>query len=160
MVEPRSQSIAPDVECGEGVRIGDFVNLYGCRIGAHSSVGPFVEIQRGVSIGRRCKIQSHTFICEGVTIADEVFVGHGVMFTNDRYPRATNADGSLQHPQDWELVPTEVRRGASIGSGATILPGVVIGAGALVAAGAVVTADVPDGMVVSGVPARPHPPRS
>jgi len=148
------QQIADDVEIGNGVTIHSFVNLYGCRLGDGTSVGPFVEVQRGVIIGQRCKIQSHTFICEGVTIDDEVFVGHGVMFTNDRYPRATNEDGSLQRTDDWELIETHVRPRASIGSGATILAGVTIGQGALVAAGAVVTHDVPDGATVRGVPAR------
>jgi len=130
------------------------VNLYGCTIGAETTVGPFVEIQRGVQIGARCKISSHSFICTGVTIEDGVFVGHGVMFTNDRYPRATTPDGELQRPGDWDLVETLVRRGASIGTHATILCGVTIGEGAMVAAGAVVTRDVPPYAIVAGVPAR------
>lgn len=130
------------------------MNAYGCRIGDDSQVGTFVEIQRGAVIGRRCKIQSHTFICEGVTIEDECFIGHGVMFTNDRRPRAVNADGSLQTAADWHCEPTRVGRRASIGSGAVILCGVTIGEGALVGAGAVVTRDVPAGATVAGVPAR------
>ena len=132
----------------------ELVNLYGCRLGAGTRIGTFVEIQRDVSIGRNCKISSHTFICEGVTIEDEAFIGHGVMFTNDLYPRATNADGRLQTSTDWTLVPTLVRRRASIGSNATILAGVTVGQCALVGAGAVVTRDVPDFAVVAGVPAR------
>ena len=148
--------IADDVVLGTGVLIHhpQLVNLYGCRIGAGSRLGAFVEIQRGAEIGERCKISSHTFVCEGVTIEDGVFVGHGVMFTNDLFPRAVNADGSLQTDVDWSLVTTRVRAGASIGSNATILAGVTIGAGALVGAGAVVTRDVPDHAVVAGVPAR------
>jgi UDP-2-acetamido-3-amino-2,3-dideoxy-glucuronate N-acetyltransferase len=129
------------------------VNLYGCRIGEASRIGAFVEIQKGATIGARCKISSHTFVCEGVAIEDDVFVGHGVMFINDRYPRATTG-GRLQSDGDWHVVPTRVRRGASIGSGAVVMCGVTIGAGALVGAGAVVTHDVPDGAVVAGVPAR------
>ncbi|MGA8473626.1 MAG: acyltransferase [Candidatus Cybelea sp.] len=132
----------------------DLVNLYGCSIGDETKVGAFVEIQKNVAIGKRCKISSHSFICEGVTIEDEVFVGHGVMFTNDVYPRATNADGSLQTQADWEVLPTKVCRGASIGSHATVLPSLTIGEGALVGAGAVVTRDVPPFAVVAGVPAR------
>jgi len=148
--------IAPDVTLDENVVIHhpQLVNLYGCRIGEASRIGAFVEIQRGVIVGRRCKISSHSFICDGVTIEDGVFVGHGVMFTNDRFPRALTPDGRLQTDADWELVPTRVGRGASIGSNATILPGVTIGEGALVGAGAVVTRDVPPYAVVAGVPAR------
>jgi UDP-2-acetamido-3-amino-2,3-dideoxy-glucuronate N-acetyltransferase len=146
--------IAPDVELGDGVRIFSFVNLYGCRIGDGSQIGAFVEIQRGAVIGARCKISSHTFICEGVTIEDECFIGHGVMFINDRRPKAVNADGSLQGAEDWTCEPTLVKRRANIGSGATILGGVTIGEGALVGAGAVVTHDVPPGSTVIGVPAR------
>ena len=147
--------IAPDVELGQGVKLHAFVNLYGCQIGDDTKIGTFVEIQKGVRIGRRVKISSHTFICEGVTIEDEVFVGHGVLFTNDRYPRAANPNGSLQTKADWQVVPTLVERGASIGSNATILCGVTIGERAMVGAGAVVTHDVPPDAVVVGVPARP-----
>jgi UDP-2-acetamido-3-amino-2,3-dideoxy-glucuronate N-acetyltransferase len=145
-----------DVTLGANVRIfhPDLVNLYGCSIGDETKVGTFVEIQKGVSIGRRCKISSHTFICEGVTIEDHVFVGHGVMFTNDRRPRATNPDGSLQTEADWTMETTRVKKGASIGSGAVILCGITIGEGALIGAGAVVTRDVPDGATVAGTPAR------
>jgi len=145
-----------DVELGEGVRVFSFVNLYECRIGDETVVGPFVEIQSGVTIGKRCKIQSHTFICSGVEIEDEVFVGHGVSFVNDKRPRATAADGELQRADDWEVLPVVVERGASIGSGALVLGGVRIGARALVGAGAVVTRDVEAGAVVSGIPARVH----
>jgi len=144
-----------DVELGEGVRVGPFTNLYGCAVGSHSTVGPFVEAQRGVAIGARCKIQSHTFICTGVTIGEEVFVGHGVMFVNDKRPRATNDAGELQTGDDWELVETRIEDRASIGSGAVILGGVTVGAGALVGAGAVVTRDVAPGATVVGNPARP-----
>ena len=148
--------IASDVALGDGVVIHHpaLVNLYGCRIGDRTRIGTFVEIQRGASIGRSCKISSHTFICDGVTIEDGVFIGHGVMFTNDRVPRALTADGELQTEADWQLTPTRVARGASIGSNATILPGLTIGEYALVGAGAVVTRDVPDGAVVAGTPAR------
>lgn len=148
--------ISLDVVREEGVVIHhpDLVNLYGCTIGAGSRIGTFVEIQKNAHIGRNCKISSHSFICEGVTIEDGVFVGHGVMFTNDMYPRAVNADGSLQCDSDWQLLMTRVRRGASIGSNATILPGVTIGTGAQVGAGAVVVKDVPDFAIVAGVPAR------
>jgi acetyltransferase-like isoleucine patch superfamily enzyme len=148
--------IAPDVQLGDGVVIHhpELVNLYGCAIGADTRIGPFVEVQAGVIIGRLCKISSHTFVCTGTTIEDEVFVGHGVMFTNDRFPRATTVGGELQSAADWELLPILVRRGSSIGSNATILGGVTIGEGAMVGAGAVVTRDVPDHEVVAGVPAR------
>jgi UDP-2-acetamido-3-amino-2,3-dideoxy-glucuronate N-acetyltransferase len=145
--------IAPDVRLGRNVALYAFVNLYGCQIGDDTRIGTFVEIQKDVVIGARCKIQSHTFICEGVTIEDEVFVGHGVMFINDLDPRAT-AKGQLQTEADWRVIPTQVCRGASIGSGAVILGGVTIGAGALIGAGAVVTRDVEPGAVVAGVPAR------
>ncbi len=153
------QRIAPDVILGRDVKIFSFVNLYGCTIGDESKIGTFVEIQKGAQIGRRCKISSHTFICEGVTIEDEVFIGHGVMFTNDLFPRATNAAGELQGAEDWKCIPTRVKRRASIGSGATILCGVTIGEGALVGAGAMVTKDVPAGATVVGNPARVVPPR-
>lgn len=146
--------VAPDVRLGPGVRLFGFVNLYGCEIGDDTRVGTFVEIQKQARIGRRCKISSHTFICSGVTIEDEVFIGHGVMFTNDIFPRATNTDGSSQTEADWECVPTLVRKGASIGSNATILAGITIGERAIVGAGAVVTRDVPERAVVAGNPAR------
>jgi UDP-2-acetamido-3-amino-2,3-dideoxy-glucuronate N-acetyltransferase len=146
-----------NVKLGEGVQIfhPDLVNLYGCTIGDGTKVGTFVEIQKNATIGARCKISSHTFICEGVTIEDEVFIGHGVMFTNDRVPRATASGGALQTEKDWVVVPTVVKKGASIGSGATILCGLTIGERALVGAGAVVTKDVPPDTVVAGVPAKP-----
>lgn len=148
--------IAADVRLGPGARIfqPDLVNLYGCSIGADTKIGAFVEIQKNASVGERCKISSHTFICEGVTIEDECFVGHGVMFTNDVYPRAVNADGSPQTENDWKVVKTTVKKRASIGTNATILAGVTIGEGALVGAGAVVTHDVPSFAIVAGVPAR------
>ncbi len=148
--------ITDDVRLGSGVRIfqPSLVNLYGCSIGDDTRIGAFVEIQKNASIGARCKISSHAFLCEGVTVEDEVFVGHGVMFTNDRTPRATNADGSLQGEADWRLVPTRVRRRASIGSNATILAGITVGESSLVGAGAVVTRDVPDFAIVAGVPAQ------
>ena len=149
-----SKNIAPDVKLGRDVKIFDFVNLYGCEIGDESKIGTFVEIQKGARIGRRVKISSHTFICEGVTIEDNVFIGHGVTFTNDLYPRATTATGGLQTETDWKVVPTRVRKGASIGSGATILCGIDIGEGAIVGAGSVVTKDVPAGTIVAGNPAR------
>jgi len=143
-----------DVEFGEGVVVHSFANLYGCAIGDGTQIGTFVEIQRGAVVGARCKIQSHTFVCDGVTIEDDVFVGHGVMFVNDKRPAATNAEGELKSTEDWELLRTVVERGASIGSGAVILGGVRIGAGALVGAGAVVTQDVAAGATAVGVPAR------
>jgi UDP-2-acetamido-3-amino-2,3-dideoxy-glucuronate N-acetyltransferase len=150
--------IAPTVRLGRNVVIHhpDLVNLYGCQVGDETKIGAFVEIQKNATIGALCKISSHTFICEGVEIEDEVFVGHGVMFINDPYPRATSG-GTLQTEADWKVVPTRVRRGASIGSGAVILCGVTIGERALVGAGAVVTHDVPADAVVAGVPARLHP---
>ncbi|HEX6588881.1 MAG TPA: acyltransferase [Longimicrobiales bacterium] len=154
METPPFSRIAPDVVLGRDVRMPGFVNLYGCRIGDESLIGTFVEIQRGAVVGRRCKVQSHTFICEGVTIEDEVFIGHHVCFVNDRHPQATNEDGTLKGAGDWVLETTTVRRRASIGSGAVILSGVEIGAGALIGAGAVVTRDVPAGAVVAGNPAR------
>ncbi len=148
--------IAANVRLGANVQIAypELVNLYGCTIGDDTRIGPFVEIQKNATVGCRCKISSHTFICEGVSIDDEVFVGHGVMFINDRYPKATAPSGKLQTEADWHVIPTRVGRGASIGSGAVILCGVTIGEGALVGAGAVVTRDVPAGTVVAGVPAR------
>ncbi len=147
--------IKEDVKLGNGVRIPhpDLVNLYGCTIGDNTLIGPFIEITEGVTIGKRCKVQSHTFICTGVTIADEVFIGHGVVFINDYYPRACNQDGSLQTKKDWKMSCTHVESKASIGSNATILGGVRIGAGAIVGAGAVVTRDVPERAVVMGNPA-------
>lgn len=150
----KHQNIADDVQVHATAKIYDFVNLYGCRIGAGSQVGTFVEIQRGAVVGRNCKISSHSFLCEGVSLEDEVFIGHGVMFTNDKYPRATNADGSKQTAADWTCIPTLVKQRAAIGSNATILCGVTIGAGAIVGAGAVVTHDVPPNAVVAGVPAK------
>jgi UDP-2-acetamido-3-amino-2,3-dideoxy-glucuronate N-acetyltransferase len=146
--------IAPDVTLGKDVRLSKFINLYGCEIGDETRIGPFVEIQRNARVGRRCKISSHTFICEGVTIEDEVFVGHGVTFVNDTFPRATTPAGELQTEKDWKLEPTLVKCGASIGSGATILSNVVIGERAIVGAGSVVTRDVPPGVIVAGNPAR------
>jgi UDP-2-acetamido-3-amino-2,3-dideoxy-glucuronate N-acetyltransferase len=148
--------VTDDVRMGEGVRIfhPSLVNIYGCELGQETTVGPFVEIQRGVVIGARCKISSHSFICEGVTIEDEVFIGHGVMFINDIFPRATNQDGSLQTAEDWRLVETRIKRRASIGSNATIMGGVTVGSAAIVGAGAVVTKDVPDYAIVAGVPAK------
>ena len=148
--------ISPDVELETGVVIHHpgLVNLYGCQVASGTRIGTFVEIQRGVVIGRDCKISSHSFICEGVTIEDGAFIGHGVMFTNDLYPRAINGSGQIQTDIDWSVIPTLVRRGASIGSNATILPGVTIGSCAIVGAGAVVTSDVPDHAVVAGVPAK------
>lgn len=142
------------MKLGKNVRLHDFVNLYGCEIGDEVKIGTFVEIQKGVKIGNRCKISSHTFICEGVTLEDEVFVGHGVVFTNDRLPRATNQKGELQTEADWKCIQTLVKRGASIGSGATLLCGVTIGENAMIGAGSVVTKDVPAGATVAGNPAR------
>jgi UDP-2-acetamido-3-amino-2,3-dideoxy-glucuronate N-acetyltransferase len=147
-------AIAPDVKLGKGVQIYEFVNLYGCEIGDETKIGTFVEIQRGAKLGRRVKVSSHTFICEGVEIEDQVFIGHGVTFINDRYPRAVTAAGELQGAGDWTVVPTRVRRGASIGSGSTILCGLEIGEGAIVGAGSVVTRDVPPRTIVAGNPAR------
>jgi acetyltransferase-like isoleucine patch superfamily enzyme len=145
-----------DVILGDGVSIPQpaLVNLYGCRVGDGTRIGAFVEIQKNAEIGARCKISSHSFVCEGVTIGDEVFIGHGVMFTNDLYPGATTSSGALQTDADWQVLPTVVHSGASIGSNATLLPGIVIGPGAMVGAGAVVTRDVPDHAIVAGAPAR------
>ena len=152
--DPLLLRVAPDVKLGKNVRLHAFVNLYGCEIGDETSIGTFVEIQKGVRIGARCKIESHTFICEGVTIEDEVFVGHNVNFLNDRLPAAVNDDGSRKSAGDWQLEPTLVRRRAAIGTGAIVLPGVTVGEGAVVGAGAVVTKDVPPGAVIAGNPAR------
>jgi UDP-2-acetamido-3-amino-2,3-dideoxy-glucuronate N-acetyltransferase len=149
--------ILVEVDLGEQVVVHAFTNLYGCKIGDNTRIGPFVEVQRGAVIGSNCKIQSHSFICDGVTIEDEVFVGHGVMFINDKYPRATTELGTLQTDADWARLDTVVESGVSIGSGAVVLGGVRIGAGALVGAGAVVTGDVPPGAIVRGVPARMPP---
>jgi acetyltransferase-like isoleucine patch superfamily enzyme len=146
--------IAPDVKLGDNVKIYNFVNLYGCEIGDDTRIGAFVEIQKNVTVGKRCKIQSHTFICEGVTIEDEVMVAHGVMFINDRDPWAANPDGTPQSESDWQCVPTLIKKRASIGSNATIMCGITIGEGALVGAGAVVTKDVPPNTIVAGNPAR------
>jgi acetyltransferase-like isoleucine patch superfamily enzyme len=148
------QRIAPDVKLGQRVKLFAFTNLYGCEIGDDTKIGTFVEIQKGVRVGKRCKVSSHSFLCEGVRIEDEVFIGHGVTFINDRYPRAANADGSLQTEANWKCIGTTVKRGAAIGSGATILCGVVIGEGATVGAGSVVSRDVPAGATVAGNPAR------
>lgn len=147
--------ISEDVILGRDVTIHGFVNLYGCEIGDGTRIGPFVEIQKGARVGARCKISSHSFICTGVVIGDEVFVGHGVTFVNDRFPRATGGDGGMLEEGDWECLKTEVRKGASIGSGCTLLGGVTIGEGAMIGAGSVVTRDVPAGAVVAGNPARP-----
>ena len=148
-----------DVDFGSDVMVGPFTNLYGCAVGDGTRIGPFVEIQRGARIGARCKVQSHTFVCEGVSVEDEVFIGHGVLFVNDKYPRAATEAGALQTADDWELLETVVERGASLGSGAIILGGVRVGAGAIVGAGAVVTRDVDPGAVVAGSPARALPGR-
>jgi acetyltransferase-like isoleucine patch superfamily enzyme len=147
-------SIAPDVKLGDGVKLSKFINLYGCEIGDETKIGAFVEIQKNALVGKRCKISSHTFICEGVTIEDNVFIGHGVMFINDLYPRATTATGGLQTEADWHVERTLVKKGASIGSGATILANLCIGENAIVGAGAVVTKDVPANTVVAGNPAK------
>ena len=146
--------IAPDVQLGTDVKLSQFINLYGCEVGDHTKLGAFVEIQKNARIGKNCKISSHSFVCEGVTIEDNVFVGHGVTFINDAYPRATNSEGELQSEKDWKVEPTLVKKGASIGSGATILSNLVIGENALVGAGSVVTRDVPDNAIVAGNPAR------
>jgi len=147
-------AISPDVRLGENVKLSKFINLYGCEVGDETKIGAFVEIQKNAVVGKRCKISSHTFICEGVTIEDNVFVGHGVTFTNDSYPRSTTPEGDLKTERDWNVEPTLVKKGASIGSGATILPNLIIGENALVGAGSVVTRDVPAGAIVAGNPAR------
>ena len=147
-------SIAPDVKLGKGVKLSKFINLYGCEIGDETKIGAFVEIQKNAQVGRRCKISSHTFICEGVNIEDNVFIGHGVTFINDIYPRATAPDGSLQTEKDWKVGRTVIKRGASIGSGATILSGIVVGENAIVGAGSVVTRNVPPNTIVAGNPAK------
>ena len=152
MIEYRC--IAPDVKLGKGVSLSKFINLYGCEVGDHTKIGAFVEIQKNARIGKHCKISSHTFICEGVTLEDNVFVGHGVTFINDSYPRATTPSGELQTEKDWTVEPTLVRTGASIGSGATILANITIGEHALIGAGSVVTCDVPAHAIVAGNPAR------
>lgn len=148
------QCVAPDVKLGEGVKLSKFINLYGCQIGDNTKIGAFVEIQKNASVGKNCKISSHTFICEGVEIEDCVFVGHNVAFTNDSFPRAANPDGSLQTEADWKVEKTVVRRGASIGSGVTILSSLTIGENSIVGAGSVVTKDVPANVIVAGNPAR------
>ncbi len=147
-------SIADDVQIGQNVTFANFVNLYGCTIGDNTKIGTFVEVQKNAVIGKNCKIQSHTFICEGVTIEDEAFVGHGVTFINDKYPRSTNGNGGLQNESDWKVIPTVVKKGASIGSGSTILCNVTIGEKAIVGSGSVVTKDVPPNTIVAGNPAR------
>jgi UDP-2-acetamido-3-amino-2,3-dideoxy-glucuronate N-acetyltransferase len=150
----RYSSISKDAQLGENVKLANFVNLYGCSIGDNTKIGTFVEIQKNATIGKYCKIQSHTFICEGVNLEDNVFVGHGVTFINDKYPRATNAEGMLQTEKDWKVEPILVKKGASIGSGATILGNVTIGENAIVGAGSVVIKDVPANTIVAGNPAR------
>lgn len=147
-------AIGANVKLGQSVKLSKFINLYGCEIGDETKIGAFVEIQKNARIGRRCKISSHTFVCEGVTIEDNVFVGHGVTFVNDTYPRATGADGGLQTEKDWKVERTLIKKGASIGSGATVLANLVIGEGAIVGAGSVVTRDVPPNTIVAGNPAR------
>lgn len=154
MVNAEFARISADVKLGQDVKIYAFVNLYGCEIGDETKVGTFVEIQKGAKIGKRVKVSSHSFICEGVTIEDEVFIGHGVMFINDKYPRSTTEDGELQTEADWTCMPTLIKRGASLGSNVTVLGGVTVGERSIVGAGSVVTRDVPDGAVVAGNPAR------
>jgi acetyltransferase-like isoleucine patch superfamily enzyme len=149
-----TQRISANVKIGENVQLNAFINLYGCTIGDESKIGPFVEIQKNATVGRRCKIQSHSFLCEGVTIEDQVFVGHGVMFINDKYPRSTTESENLQTEADWEVIPTTVKKGASIGTNSTLLCGITIGEGAIIGAGSVVTKDVPPFTIVAGNPAR------
>ena len=148
------KKIAQDVVLGKDVVLNDFINLYGCKIGDGTRIGPFVEVQKNAIIGKRCKIQSHTFICEGVTIEDEVFISHGVMFINDKFPRATSDSGDLQTEEDWKVIPTVVKRGASIGSNVTLMCGITVGSYSIVGAGSVVINDVPDNVIVAGNPAR------
>ena len=147
-------SIAPDVKLGKGVRLSKFINLYGCEIGDETKIGAFVEIQKNAKVGRRCKVSSHTFVCEGVAIEDNVFIGHGVTFINDSYPRATTPEGELQTESDWHVEATVIKRGASIGSGATVLSKVIVGENSIVGAGSVVTRDVPPNVIVAGNPAK------
>ena len=149
-----TKKISPDVILGKDVVLNDFINLYGCQIGDETKIGPFVEIQKNAFIGNRCKISSHTFICEGVTIEDEVLIGHGVMFINDKYPRAVNSGGGLQTETDWKIISTLIKKGASIGSNATILCGVAIGYNSIIGAGSVVINDIPDNVIAAGNPAR------
>ena len=149
-----NKKIASNVVLGENVILNDFINLYGCKIDDDTKIGPFVEVQKNAFIGKRCKISSHTFICEGVTIEDDVFVGHGAMFINDKYPRATSESGELQTDDDWEVIPIVVKQGASIGSNATLLCGIIVGSGSIIGAGSVVTQDVPDNTIVAGNPAK------
>ena len=153
-MESNFNVISPDVKLGENVRLSKFINLYGCTIGDNTKIGAFVEIQKNAHVGANCKISSHTFVCEGVTIEDGVFVGHGVMFTNDKHPRSVNPDGSMQTEADWKVITTLVKKGASIGTGAINICGITIGENAMIGAGAVVTKDVAPGAVVAGVPAR------
>ena len=148
------KKIAPDVKLGRDVVLNDFINLYGCTIGDETKIGPFVEIQKNAFIGKNCKISSHTFICEGVTIEDEVFIGHGVIFINDKFPKATTESGGLQTEDDWEVIPTVIKKGASIGSNATILCGITIGESAIIGAGSVVVKDVPAKKIAAGNPAK------
>jgi acetyltransferase-like isoleucine patch superfamily enzyme len=148
------KKIADSVKLGKDVYLSDFINLYGCTIGDNTKIGPFVEIQKNAFVGSQCKVQSHTFICEGVTIEDEVFVGHGVMFTNDIFPRATSQTGELQTEADWQVIPTQVKKGASIGSNATILCGITIGANSIIGAGSVVIKDIPENVIAAGNPAK------
>ena len=152
--QPDYCRISPDVKLGKGVRIFAFVNLYGCEVGDDTKIGTFVEIQKGVKVGRRCKISSHSFLCEGVTLEDDVFIGHNVTFTNDRYPRATNQDGALQTEKDWVCITTLIKKGASVGSSVTLLCGITVGENAIIGAGSVVTKDVPANTTVAGNPAR------